>query len=270
MRDALGDRGRKLRLALATALTLAVGLAATGAAEAASTVTVNPTSPTNTPFNAPFGQSVAWGAYMVWVYKDIPAFSLKPGDTVGFDLTAQNDVDIQLDIAMAPTTLNGGSTNSAPFTLVVPNSQVPANPRGNTTSGDYELGFTATAPFNFSGGGLLIRFSNPGGAFFGDPDTFDDGVLANNALPTDPSGYFVAREVRDADGSSPWTGDEYLNGIGGFRLNLLDVPPVTPAAPIATPTATPSAAPTPKKKCKKKKHKRAAASAKKKCKKKRR
>jgi hypothetical protein len=192
------------------------------------------------------------------VYKDIPAFSLKPGDTVGFDLTAQNDVDIQLDIAMAPTTTNGGSTNSAPFTLVVPNSQVPANPRGNTTSGDYELGFTATAPFNFSGGGLLIRFSNPGGAFFGDPDTIDDGVLANNALPTDPSGYFVAREVRDNDGSAPWT-DEYLDGIGGFRLNIADVPPAPPAsAPAATP----------KKKCKKQKKRSAAAA--KKCKKKRR
>jgi hypothetical protein len=259
VRDALGNRGRIVSLGLAALLAIVIGQSAIGSAQAASTVTVNPTSPTNTPYNAPFGQSVTWGAYMAWVYKDIPAFSMKPGDTVGFDLTAQNDVDIQLDIAMAPTTSNGGSTNSAPFTLVVPNSQVPSNPRGNTTPGDYELGFTATAPFNFSGGGLLIRFSNPGGAFFGDPDTFDDGVLANNALPTDPSGYFVAREVRDTDGSSPWTGDEYLDGIGGFRLNLADIPPTPPAsAPAATP----------KKKCKKQKKRSAAAA--KKCKKKRR
>src|SRR3954468_10304054 len=251
------DRSRGVIALLAATAALIGGQAAIGSAQAASTVTVNPTSPTNNPYNAPFGQSVTWGASMAWVYKDIPAFSLKPGDTVGFDLTAQNDVDIQLDIAMAPTTSNGGSTNSAPFTLVVPNSQAPANPRGNTTSGDYELRFTATAPFNFSGGGLLIRFSNPGGAFFGDPDTIDDGVLSNNALPTDPSGYFVAREVRDADGTSPWTGDEYPDGIGGFQLTTADAPapPSTSAAPTPTPT----------KKCKKT-HKRAA-SAKKHCKK---
>jgi hypothetical protein len=256
VRGQSGDKGRFAGLGLAALLAIVIGQAAIGSAQAASTVTVNPTSPTNTPYNAPFGQSVTWGAYMAWVYKDIPAFSLKPGDTVGFDLTAQNDVDIQLDIAMAPTTTNGGSANSAPFTLVAPNSQVPANPRGNTTSGDYELGFTATAPFNFSGGGLLIRFSNPGGAFFGDPNTFDDGVLANNALPTDPSGYFVASEVRDPDGSSPWTGDEYPYGMGGFRLNIADVPPA------------PAPATTPKKKCKKQKKRSAAAA--KKCKKKRR
>ena len=107
---------------------------------------------------------------MAWAYKNVPAFNLKAGDTVAFDLTEQNDVDIQLQIAMAPTTTNGGDVNSGPFTQIVPNTQIPANPRGNSTFGDYELTFTAQAPFNFPGGGLLIRFGNPGGAFASDSD----------------------------------------------------------------------------------------------------
>ncbi len=257
MRDESGDMGRKIRLALATTLTMAIGLVAVASAQAASTVTVTPTSPTMTPYTSPFGESQSWGAYMVWVYKNVPAFALKPGDTVAFDLSAQNDVDIQLEIAMAPTTTNGGNQNSTSFTQVVPNTQTPTNPRGNATFGDYELTFTATAPFNFSGGGLLIRFGNPGGAFATDLNDPGASVLANNALPTDPSGYFVERDVRDTDGSAPWTGDPYADGIGGFRLNIADVLAPPPAAPIATPT----------KRCKK--HMKRAASIAKKCKKKR-
>ena len=266
MWDALGDRGRKLRLALATTLVLVIGLAAVESAQAASTVTVTPTSPTMTPYTSPFGESESWGPYMVWIYKNVPAFALKPGDTVAFDLSAQNDVDVQLGIAMAPATTNGGDQNSGPFTQIVPNTQVPANPRGNTTFGDYELTFTARAPFNFSGGGLLIRFGSPGGEFATDLNDPGASVLANNALSTDPSGYFVERDVRDADGVAPWTNDEYLDGIGGFRLNIADTPaPPTSTGPAPTP-APPTAPTAPKKKCKKK-HKRAAAA--KKCKKKR-
>lgn len=258
MRDALGDRGRKVRLALATTLTLATGLVAVASTEAASTVAVTPTSPTMGIQTAPFGASDVWPAYMAWAYKNVPAFDLKAGDTVAFDLSEQNDVDIQLQIAMAPTTTNGGDVNSGPFTQIVPNTQVPANPRGNSTFGDYELTFTAQAPFNFPGGGLLIRFGNAAGAFATDSNLTGIGGSGNVALATDPSGYFVGRDVRDTDGAAPWTGDFYADGIGGFRLNILDVPP--PA------TSAPTPAPTPTKKCKKK-HKRAASA--KKCKRKR-
>ena len=158
---------------------------------------------------------------------------------------------------MAPTTTNGGDVNSGPFTQIVPNTQLPANPRGNSTLGDYELTFTAQAPFNFPGGGLLIRFGNAAGAFAADSNATGVGGSGNVALATDPSGYFVGRDVRDADGVAPWTNDFYADGVGGFRLNFLDLP----SPPAAAPTATP------KKKCKKK-HRRAAAA--KKCKKKRR
>lgn len=251
---------RGLIALMAAAVALMVGQAETGSAQAASTVTVTPTSPTLGVQSAPFGESDIWIAYMAWAYKNVPAFNLKAGDTVAFDLTEQNDVDIQLQIAMAPTTTNGGDLNSGPFTQIVPNTQIPANPRGNSTLGDYELTFTAQAPFNFPGGGLLIRFGNPGGAFASDSTATGIGGSGNVALATDPSGYFVGREVRDADGAAPWTGDPYSDGVGGFRLNIADVPPTPPAS---TPTAIP------KRKCKKK-NRRADAVVAKKCKKKRR
>jgi hypothetical protein len=263
MWDSLGNRGRTLALALAAGAMLIAGQAAIGSAQAATTVSVTPTSPVGTIYGTPFGETETWGANNVWVYENVPAFNLKAGDTLAFDLTAQNDVDIQLDIAMAPTTTNGGDTNAAAFTQIVPNSQIPANPMGNTTTGDYELTFTAQAPFNFAGGGLLIRFSNPGGAFATDPNDSGSPVEGNTAQPSDPSGQFVERIVRDADGVAPWTGDIYTDGgIGGFRLNILDAPPAPPAPPASGPTAPP------KKKCKK--HKKRTAAAAKKCKKKRR
>src|SRR4029077_14191056 len=89
-------------------------------------VVVTPTSPTLGIQSAPFGTSEIWPAYMAWAYQDVPAFNLKAGDTVAFDLTEQNDVDIQLQIAMAPTTTNGGDVNSGPFTEIVPKTQIPA------------------------------------------------------------------------------------------------------------------------------------------------
>jgi hypothetical protein len=244
----------------AAAVAVVAGQAAIGSAQAATTVNVVPAAPVPAIYGTPFGETESWDPYSAWVYKNVPPFSLKAGDTLAFDLTAQNNVDIQLDIAMAPTTTNGGDLNATAFTQVVPNTQIPANPRGDTTTGDYELTFTAEATFTFPGGGLLIRFGNPGGAFATDPNDPGSPVEGNTAQPSDSSGQFVERIVRDADGAAPWTGDTYVDGgIGGFRLNIADVPPAPPAS---APTAPP------KKKCKK--HKKRSASAAKKCKKKRR
>ena len=229
----------------ATVAALIGGQAAIGSAQAATTVNVNPATPGNDSQSAPFGESDVWAPYTVWIYKNVPSFSLQPGDTVSFDLSSLNNVDIQLQIDMAAATVNGGDQNAGSFTQVVPNTQVPANPRGNTVTGDYELTFTATAPFNFAGGGLLIRFGHAAGAFATDADGLGSGVLQNDALSTDASGNFVARTLRDADGVWPWTGDEYLGSIGGFRLVIADVPATT------TPPSTSTTAPT-KKKCKKK------------------
>ena len=191
---------------------------------------------------------------MGFVYKDVPAFQLKTGDKLAFDLVAMNDADVQLKVEFAPTTGNGGDTPSLPFTTVVTNTQTPTNPRGDTTLENYELGFTAEAPFNFSGGGLIIRFSDPSVAYA--MDKFCDAVLGG-ADSTDPSGFFVERYFGDADGVTPY--DKFgVGSLAGFRLTLADVPPTGP-------TGQPAAK---KKKCKKKKQSATAEAAKKKkCKK---
>jgi hypothetical protein len=204
---------------------------------------------------------------MAFVYKNLPAFSLKPGDTIAFDLSSQNDVDIQLQINMAPTT-NTTDVTTAPPTQIVSNTQVPANPRGNTVPGDYELTFTSQAAFNFAGGGLALSLGNPGGDFATDMDATGSSVQTNNATPSDPSGLFLERLLRDADGTAPWDDPTPQSFIAGFRLKLADVPSAPPVTTTPTPTVPGTMAP--KKKCKKKHKKHSAAAAKKRCKKKKR
>jgi hypothetical protein len=212
---------------------LAIGQAAIGTAQASTVVNVNPSSPSGGN-SFPFGQGNIW-PQLGFVYKNVPAFNLKTGDTIAFDLGAMNDVNIQLQIDMAPTTVNGGDVPGA-YTTVVPNTQVPANPKGDAVAGDYELQFTATAPFNFPGGGLIIRFSNPGGAFAS--DTSGTTTLFNLASSSDPSGRFVERFYNDADGL-PSYDNSSPDHVAGFRLTLADVPPpATPAPPGTTPAST--------------------------------
>src|SRR5438270_10941095 len=70
----------------------------------------------------PFGGSSGpadWTPFTAFFYRNIPAFALKPGDELAFDLGAQNDANIQLDIAMARTTTNGGTVDAQPFQTVV-------------------------------------------------------------------------------------------------------------------------------------------------------
>lgn len=236
----------------ATVAALIAGQVVIGSAQAAQTLNVNPTTPSGG--NAfPFGQGTVW-PQAGFVYKNVPAFDLKVGDTIAFDLGAQNDVNIQLQISMAATTTNGGDVPGA-YTTVVPNTQLPANPKGDSVNGDYELTFTAIAPFHFAGGGLIVRFSNPGSPYASDAS--GTTTLFNLTNSSDPAGYFVKRFYNDVDGLPPYDNSD-SGSIGGFRLQLADLP-TAPSAPAA-PT-------TPKKKCKKAK-KRAASTAKK-CKKKR-
>jgi hypothetical protein len=220
----------------------------------ATTVNVNPSTPTGTN-NFPFGMGILWPPQLGFVYKNVPAFNLQTGDKIAFDLGATNDVDIQLQISMAQTTVNGGDV-PGPYTAVASNAQLPQNPRGNNVTADYELTWTAEAPFSFPGGGLIIRFSNPSSAFAA--DSTGGNLEKDLATSADPSGLFVERWYNDADGQPPYTVVDGTS-IAGFRLTLAD----SPAAPPATPPARH------KKKCKKHK-KRAASVAKKKCKKKRR
>jgi hypothetical protein len=106
------------------------------AAGAATTITVFPADPPNTGNCYPFGIGVAWTPFAGFVYKNIPAFELRPGDTLAFDTNAVNNVDVQLEIALSRTTANGNDILAAPyFTTVVTNTQTPLNPRGDTVQG---------------------------------------------------------------------------------------------------------------------------------------
>ena len=222
-------------------------------ARASQTVTVAPANP-QPPNNCyPFGLGRNWTPFFGFIYKNVPAFQLKAGDSLSFDLGGVNDADVQLQIDLAATTVNGGDAPSQPFTTVVANTQTPANPRGDTTTGNFELAFTALAPFNFAGGGLIIRFSSPSASFALDAICTAAVVETDS---TDPSGYFVKRFYADTDGLPPYDLEGNAN-LGGFRLTLADVP-VTP----------PPNQPVKKKKCKKKKHHSAESAKKKKCKKK--
>jgi hypothetical protein len=234
---------------------LGAGQATIAAAGASQTVTVAPTNPGPLDNCFPFGVGASneWPPFFGFVYKDIPAFQLKTGDSLAFDTGAVNDTDVRVDIELAATTANGGDAPGLPFTKVVTNSQTPANPRGDTTVGNFELGFTAQAPFSFPGGGLIIRLSNPAGTAFMADMTCDADLVA--ATSADPSGKFVKRFFADTDGVPPYP-NQSTDSIGGFQLTLADVPPTPLSQPVA------------KKKCKKHKHKHHAASAKKHCKKK--
>ena len=112
----------------------------------------------------------------------------------------------------------------------------------------------AQTPFNFPGGGLVIRFSSPGGAFAS--DAAGENVLGSRGTSADPSNQFVERFFTDANGAAPWT-NASPGEIGGFQLTLADAPQGGGNGNNAAP-----------KKCKKKKHHRSASAAKKKCKKK--
>jgi hypothetical protein len=192
---------------------------APGAAAAPKTITIAATTP-DTGNCFPFGGFLAdggWGPNFAFVYQNIPAFQLKPSDTIAFDLNnIPNDTDIQMDVAMA-TAGNGTDVNSTPFTTIVRNTTTPASPRGNSVAGDYELVYTSIASFNFAGGGLIIRFSNPAGPFATD-GTCGNGEVVGG-LEGDSSGFFLSREYFDPDGVAPWAAGD-MGPAGNFRLTL--------------------------------------------------
>ncbi len=163
-----------------------------------------------------------WPPYAGFIYQNVPPFNLKAGDTLAFDLGAVASQDVQLDIELAATTSNGGIDPVLPFTKVVSNTQTPLNPRGDDIIGDFEMQFTAERDFNFPGGGLIIRFSNPSPAYAATHDC--DQVLVK-AFSTDPSGFFIQRFFNDLDGLPPYIDNlepgntsGFFDDIGGFRV----------------------------------------------------
>jgi Ca2+-binding RTX toxin-like protein len=213
----------------AALLGVAVLVAMLSAPVANATTTVTTVQP-NEPAGSnciPFGigsNSGGWTPYAAFVYKNVPAFEIAAGDTLAFDLGAQNNVPIQLEIALAHTATNGGDVEGEPFHTVVTNTETPQNPFGDTTVGDFELQFTTQAPFSFPGGGLIIRFGNPSASYAA--DTTCTGVLVY-ADSTDSSGQFVERTYNDANGLSPWDVTNSFR-IGGFRVTHTELPPPPP------------------------------------------
>ena len=102
---------------------------------------------------------------------------------------------------MALTTSNGATDPELPFVTLVSNTQTPLNPKGDVIVGNFEMQFTAEAPFNFPGGGLIIRFSNPSAAYQADIACTD---VMTNGENSDASDFFEIRFFNDADGLHPY------------------------------------------------------------------
>src|SRR5262245_16698220 len=128
-----------------------------------------PTSPTSVTNTIPFGNNTDFG-FTGFIYRNVPAFTLVPGQKFAFDLGALNDVDVRRNIYFAVANRNPAppvldifrtsvisqGVRALGWTQVVSDNQIPLNPRGNLVSGDYELTYTAEAPFTFPGGGLIV------------------------------------------------------------------------------------------------------------------
>jgi hypothetical protein len=153
----------------------------------------------------PFGSNDLF-SFTGFIYRDVPAFSLAVGDVIAFDLREANDVQTRRTIFFAaanknpaacvydPTTAQitnpQGIAAASGWTQVVSETQIPQNPFGDAVIGNFELRYTAEAPFTFAGGGLLVGFQGRPPATFVDSNS--QGSITG-ATCTDPSGHLYAR-----------------------------------------------------------------------------
>jgi len=174
---------------------------------------------TDIPFTCTIsGETELWRPTMGFVYRNVEAFDLSVGDKIAFDIQmrAGDPADLgfrpQLDIALAhaPDPLNPFKPDDLPgsdFTIVA-HAAMAASP-GNRTVGDYELAFTADAPFRFPGGVLIIRVSNPAEPLASRHDAECLPVITADAQPSGTNrlvGTFVLQS-----GEYPWTVENTLN-----------------------------------------------------------
>ncbi len=157
--------------------------------------------------------------FMGLMYRNLSAFNLAPGDTLAFDLSALNDADVEIDIEIAE--FDPPSLEAGPFTKIVSNTQTPANPRGDDIFGNYELQFEVESSFNFAGGGLVLRFSNPSTAYALDDTCTQVGVTA--APIPDTSELFAGAFFGDEDGLPPWSNINFNDSLNnGFQITTLE------------------------------------------------
>jgi hypothetical protein len=178
----------------------------------------------------PFGQTSGFGDFQGFMYRNVPAFTLRPGDRIAFDMGSVNDQDIRRDVYFAFATPNPARPESnqslvsqdlkaVAWKHVASESQLPLNPRGNTVVGDYELMWTAETRFVFPGGALVVGFAAPSG----NDTTCDGQVVTTDAH--DPAdvfyGRFFDKSVVTADaldaGVSAESGATRLAGIRIFE-----------------------------------------------------
>ncbi|MEE4217281.1 MAG: hypothetical protein V2I48_06715 [Xanthomonadales bacterium] len=194
------------------------GLLTVSNAVAADILTVTPSNP-EVANCYPFANADSWTPYMGFIYQNIPAFTIAPGDEIAFDTGLLRDgPPVQLAIHMVATTTNGGSETAGPLTQLVSNTQTPQNPNGDDIIDNFEMVFTSEGSFSFPGGGLVIAFSDPSATY--QAESGCEQVLVN-AEQTDPSGLFVQRFFRDDNGQSPFA-ETATGDIGGFQIRTGD------------------------------------------------
>jgi hypothetical protein len=146
------------------------------------------------------------------------------GSHFAFDLGALNDVDIRRNIYFAVANANpagGGAPQNIRalgWTKVVSDSQTPQNPRGDTIVGNYELIYTAEAPFDFPGGGFIVGFGgSPPGAY---ADFGCEQVLVGTSS-SDISGFFHRRFYIQTDQTLGVLDGSNSDGgsLGGIKIN---------------------------------------------------
>lgn len=187
---------------------------------AADTITIDDgamPAPARIPFTCVIGSedTLLWSPAMGFVYRNVEAFELTPGDTIAFDLQmpAGGAPDLgfrpQLDIALAhapdpalpfkPAELPGSD-----FTLVADNAI--AASAGNQIAQDYELAFTVDKPYSFPGGGLIIRVSEPQGTLA--TKNFLDClfVITSDQQPSGTNR--LVGTFRNDEGEYPWSEGE--------------------------------------------------------------
>lgn len=171
-------------------------------------VMIVPASSTYVSNCIPFGNNTTYG-FTGFIYRDVPAFNMPVGAKIRFDLGALNDVDIRRNIFFGTANINPApvpymynvvsqsiTVDANGWTQVVLDAQVPLNSKGNTISGDYELTYTAEAPFTFAGGGFLIGFQGSPPAAYQD---FGCQQVLVRTDGGDNSGNFYARFFRRPD-----------------------------------------------------------------------
>ncbi|MGQ0814784.1 MAG: Ig-like domain-containing protein, partial [Gemmatimonadota bacterium] len=201
----------------------------------------------------PFGGNT-FHQFMGFMYRNVPPFSVQPGDRIAFDLGALNSQQARRNIFFsvanknpAPPVRNGNELVSQDVRAVewikmVSETQIPDNPHGNTILGDFELVYTSEGSFSFPGGGFLIGFQATSGAGSGPFATFvDPGCEQVLAFTdgTDPSNLFYGRFLQKPNltlGTLDNSGLSDATWIGGVKIYRGSAPPSRPITVV--PTAT--------------------------------